>query len=634
MTHAIFSPDGALFLFADVFGVTRLALGEAVKAEHTGKVSAAVGDLSLDGAGALALVHGRVHTGLYGGHGLATLALPSLELRDELSGWHEPHAITTTAAGDRVVTLRFDCATLDVQALAGGSLLAERTIALAERASRVLDARSVGPQASGRWQGALHVTPDGRFIARGSTAVYAGRIGADAGSDEVWWALPLAVHCAAEVTLAAVGDASWVFVRDAREDVVRALVVARDGAVRELSFASLCPPAVDAQALVTQPDSHTVLARTHADGREQRYDLRAFNDHPAPAPDVAAYPHGPPPAPTRLPGVVATRGELRLFVPWHREAVVDLARGVSYPRGLDAGSGPFRRLLLERFAHLNESIRSLYVEFALLAFEPHGEQPRIGVSSCCPSLPAALASQVGLDYGRNLLERFRFETHGYRWTSFAHEGGHLASYGGAPVDEVKCVLTWMRDHDVLPTDAAAFVARGYNEGMGILSDPRPAAFPFDAAGERLFLRAALALLATGRWPEVASFDGWAAEPVTVAQVCAAAEGLRTLARPRHRDTMGALARMLARHLDAAALPALVALLRAAVALPVAIDDVRQVGEAMTWVVHHHPALRDEALAAVDALVAPEGAHPSAVAFDLALARERVARGARHFGHNA
>lgn len=70
------------------------------------------------------------------------------------------------------------------------------------------------------------------------------------------------------------------------------------------------------------------------------------------------------------------------------------------------------------------------------------------------------------------------------------------------------------------------------------------------------------------------------------------------------------------------------------ALPVANDDVRQVGEAMTWVVHHHPALRDEALAAVDALVAPEGAHPSNVACDLALARERVARGARHFGSNA
>ena len=92
--------------------------------------------------------------------------------------------------------------------------------------------------------------------------------------------------------------------------------------------------------------------------------------------------------------------------------------------------------------------------------------------------------------------------------------------------------------------------------------------------------------------------------------------------------------MLARHLDAAAMPALVALLRAAVALPVANDDVRQVGEAMTWVVHHHPALREEALAAIDALLAPEGAHPSSVACDLALTRERVARGARHLWSNA
>ena len=632
MTHAVFAPDGASLLFADVFGVTRVAFGKAVKVKHTAKVTAAVGDLSVNAAGDLALVHGRVHTGAYGNHGLATLALPGLGLRDKISASYDRRALATTAAGDRVVALTHRG--LEVQVIEGGVLRIERTIDLAAKAARALDARRVGPQAEGFPSDGLHVAPDGRFVARDHRAVYAGRVGADDASDAVWWSLPLAVHCAAEVTLAAVGDESWVFVRDVTEDVVRALVVGRDGAARELSFASLCAPAVDADALLTQPDSHTVVARAHADGRERRYDVRAFNEHPAAAPEPSAYPHGEPPAPTRLPGSLAARGERHVFVPWHRESVVDLARNTSHSRGLDAAPGPFRRLLLERYAHLNESLRALGFEAQLLAFERHPKDPRVSLSAWTPPLPPTLASALGQDHARSLWERFELATHGHRWSSFGQEGGHLPATARASPAEVRGALAWMRAHDVLPVDVAAVVARSYADGMGIPSAPREDAFLFDGEGERLFLRAALETLAAGRWPADAPLDAWGHEPVTAAHAQAAADGLAKLARPLHREALDVVARMLARHLGASSLPALAALLRATAARRVQYDGVRRVGEAMTWAVHHHPALRDEALAVVDECIAADTRENSNVTHDLGLTRERVARGARHFWSNA
>ena len=135
MTHAILSPAGDFLLYADVFGVTRLALGKAVKVKHTAKVSAHAGDLSMNAAGTLALVRGRVHTAASGNPGVATLGLPALGLRDKVNGGLSARALTTTAAGDRVVTLRSATA-LAVQALDGASLREERTIALPEKAAR------------------------------------------------------------------------------------------------------------------------------------------------------------------------------------------------------------------------------------------------------------------------------------------------------------------------------------------------------------------------------------------------------------------------------------------------------------------------------------------------------------------
>jgi hypothetical protein len=633
MTHVIFSSDGSALLYADVFGVTRLALGKAVKVKHTAKVSAHAGDLSMNAAGTLALVRGRVHTAAHGNPGVATLGLPALGLRDKVNGGLSARALTTTAAGDRSVSFAGSEALL-VQVLEGETLRDERTVPLPAKAAVTLAEHVVGPQCGGSPEPVLLVEPDGRFVLRGYKGVYAGRLGADDAGDAVWWAMPLAAHRSAEVTLALVDTTTWVFVRDARADVVRALRVERDGALRVIERPSLAAPAVDGDVLLTQPESGAVVAWSLADGSERRYDVSAFNAHPAQEPDEKAFPVGRPPAPTRLPGALAARGASRWFVPWHRETLVDLERGVAYARGLDAGPGPLRRLLLEAYARLNESLRGLHVEVALSAFEKHPKEPRVSLAGWTPPLSPDLAGQVAQALTHDLHNRYEIATHGYRWSSYGHTGGYAHAGGLAPHGEVRAALAWMRDHDVIPTDIAGFVASAYDDGMGIPSEARPAAFPFDAAGERLFLRAALEALAAGGWTVSEIPAAWSVEAPSLDLVRAAIAHRAAFARYRGNKTIHMLSKMLARHLGPASVPALVALIEGGATAPLAYDDVRCAGEALTWVVHHHPSVRDEALAAVEAVIARGPFAASNITYDLELTRERVARGARHFWSNA
>lgn len=93
-----------------------------------------------------------------------------------------------------------------------------------------------------------------------------------------------------------------------------------------------------------------------------------------------------------------------------------------------------------------------------------------------------------------------------------------------------------------------------------------------------------------------------------------------------------LSKMIARH-RAEGMPLLLAFFESAVAAPLASDDLRRFGEAIAWVAHHHPELRDEVLARVDACLA-RGEGSTAPCYDLELTRERVARCAKHFWSNA
>ncbi len=629
MTHAIFTPDGASLLYADVFGLTRVTPGKTVKVKHTAKVSEARGALSVNASGTLALVLGRVHTGAHGGRALATVGLPALGLRDKLGGEFYERALVTTAAGDRVLTWASG-EELRVQSLEGGALRDDRAVDLASKRARELPAQTVGPQAPSDARGTgLHALPDGRFVVRTHLAVYAGRVGADGAGDEVWWSMPLETHPSAEVTFAIEGETVWVFVRDASADLARACVVARDGATRAMELASLAAPAIDGDVILTQPASGTVVARTLSTGAEQSYDVSAWNAHPADAPEAAAFPRGVPPPPTRLPGTLALRGASRWFVPWHGEFAVDLARNASHARGLDAGAGPFRRLLVERFAALNESLRALHVEAQLLAFEKHPSAPRVTLASWLPPLPGDLSGYAAQSLVLSLWSRYKLGTHGYHWGSFGSEGGHLAHARTAPVGEVRALLAWMRAHDWLPTDLASFVADRFHGGMGIPSEPNPRAFPFDDVGERLFVRAMLETIAAGAWPEGPVADAWGAEPVTSSMARAALDRLPAYERAHDHNTGHMIAKSLAKHLGPGALPALAVMFSHGARRATVYDQMRAAGEGITWLVHHHPALRDEALAAIDAVAAEPGS-----ATDIALTRERVARGARHFWSNA
>ena len=633
MTHAIFSPDGSALLFADVFGLTRFALGKAVKVKHTTKVSSATGDLSMNASATLALVRGRVQTGAYGNAAVVTVGLPALGLKEKLATAHDPCALTTLGADDHVLTLSSNDA-LIVYALKGGALYEERKVDLAAKAGRALDARSVGPQAEGHLLNGLHVAPDGHFVARGYKAVYAGRVGADRAHDEVWWSLPLSVHCSAEVTLSMAGTTAWIFVRDAAAELVYALSVERDGTAREITRPSLSAPAVDGAVMLTQPDSGTVVAWSLSDGSEQRHEVAAWNAHPAEEPDKAAYPRGVPPMPTRLPGVLAVRGERRWFVPWHREFAVDLSRNTSYPRGLDAAAGPFRRLVMERLTQLNESLRALHIEVRLSAFERHPKEPRVSLSSWKPPLPKGLAGRVAEALVQDLYNRVELATHGHRWSSFGNEGGYTQESGPASLDEVLALLAWMVAHDVIPTDVAGMLGSAYDNGLGIPSAPRPAAFPVEAEGERVVLRATLETLAANGWPVTSIPDAWRTGPITLDLVRAALSKREAFTRYLNRDAAHMLSKMIARHLDADAMPLLLAFFESAVASPIAYDDLRRFGEAIAWVSHHHPELRDEVLARIDACLARGDFGHHNTRHDLELTRERVARGAKHFWSNA
>lgn len=631
MTHAIFAPDGGALVLADVFGVTRFGLGKAVKVKHSAKFSSFKGSASINAAGTLCLVHGRVCTGAYGQQATALAGMPALGLRETLRTGFEPHALVTVGASDHVVSLHFD--SLGVHAIEGDALRELRRIEMAAKASRALDPRGAGDDAERVTECALATSPDGRFIARGASDVFAGRIGADAASDEVWWRLPLRAHPCDEVTLSVAGDDSWIFVRDVSADVVHALCVSREGEVRAFEWRSLCAPALDGSVALTQPDSDTVVAVSLADGSEARYGVAQWNAHPAPEPDSSVYRNGLARFAKRLAGIVAARGASRFFVPWHREFVVDLAKNVSHSRGLEAGAGPLRRLLLERYAAINEATRDLRFEAQLSIFERHPKDPRVTLGAWMPRLSKTVTSNIADAFVRSLHERFEFVTHGFRWSSFGTDGGQPTEAGLASPDEARAILAWMNRHGIVPTDCAWHLSDAYDHGLGIPSAPQPSAFPFEGEAERLFLRATFETLCADGWTSNEIPDAWLSEPITldiVRRVIAARAGG---ARPTNYKAAHMLAKMLARHLDAEAIPLLFELFEDAALHRSHWNDIRSFGEAITYVAHHHPELRDAALSRIENLREKLGPEESHERYEVELARERVARGAKHFWSN-
>ena len=632
MTYALFSPDGSALFVADVFGVTRLALGKAVKVKHTAKASSSPGTLSLNASATTLCVQGRVQTSAHGHDALSLLGVPALGIREKFAKGAWTTMIASPGGGDRLVELRQDGVALLV--VEGDKTRVDREVAFGAKASRVLDALTFGDGPYAEAQPTMTVAPDGRFVARGFQGVYAGRLGADAVGDEVWWKLPLSTARGIDVTVAEVKDAAWIFARDMATDTVRCVSVTRDGVVSVTERASLCAPAVDEGVMLTQPESGVVIAHSLRDGTSQRYDVSAWNAHPAAPPEESVYKGIAPRMSTRLPGVVVVRGEGRWFVPWHRETVVDLTRGVAHARGLDAGAGPFRRLLLERYVALNETLRGLRIEARLNTFERHPKEPRVTLATWRSPLPPGLVGRVGEALTYALHDRYELSTHGHRWASFGAEGGHGADAGPASLDEVRAILAWMRANDVIPADVASAFGDAWDRGLGIPHSAYEKAFLAEGAGERMLLRALLETLAANGWPEGPVPDAWATEPITLelAERVVAARGSITRYLPRETPKM--LAKMLARHMGSDAMPLLLTLLASAAQHATIYDEMRSLGEAVALVAHHHPERKDEALACIDACIASGVFAQHNTRYDLDLTRERVARGARHFWSNA
>lgn len=631
MTHAIFAPDGSALVLADVFGVTRFALRKAVKVKHGAKFSSFKGAISLSASGARCLVQGRVCKGVYGQSVTALASLPGLGLGESFHTGYNPHALVTVGDTDLIAGLDYNG--LAVLAIEGDKLRELRRIDLAAKAARALDARAISAKVDAHSAQVLGVSPDGRFIARSTSDVFAGRIGPDDAGDEVWWRLPVEAHPCDEVTLTVVGDDSWIFVRDASADVVHALCVARDGGVREFTWASLCAPSVDGSVALTQPDSNTVVAVSLTDGSETRYDVTQWSAHPAPEPESSVYRNGPARFARRLAGLVAVRGASRFFVPWHREFVVDLAKSASHSRGLEAGSGPLRRLLLERYASINEATRDLRFEAQLSIFERHPRDPSVTLGAWMPHLPKTVTSNVADCFARSVHDRFEFRTHGIHMSSFGSEGGNPTDAGIASLDETRSLLAWMRRHGIVPADAAPHLSDAYDHGLGIPSAPQPNAFPFEGEAERMVIRATLETLISNGWTSNEIPDAWRTEPLTLELVQRLNAWLRERPRRIGWGVTQMLAKMLARHLDAESLPLNFALFEDFALHGEHGQNIRPFGEAITYVTNHHPELRESVLARIETCLTKLAPGATSERYEVELTRLSVARGAKHFWSN-
>lgn len=73
-------------------------------------------------------------------------------------------------------------------------------------------------------------------------------------------------------------------------------------------------------------------------------------------------------------------------------------------------------------------------------------------------LPSGLVGHVVRALSHDLIHRYQFATHGHQWASFAALGSCGVDAGPASLDAVRAMLTWMRDHDVIPSDAASAFA--------------------------------------------------------------------------------------------------------------------------------------------------------------------------------
>jgi hypothetical protein len=593
-------------VFADAFGVTQVAFGKQPRIKSTLKATAPYGWISHDPSSKLALVDGRHQTTTFGEEGVALLNLPRLGLRTQLAGMRGPIALLP---GGPTRVARLLPEGLVIYEVDGDQTHERRRLRFDQ--SVRLEPRRVGPVYDGpsflggrspSWssitpdtRGLLLVGPDGHFAALEEGVLRAGRLDLEADGDELWWSMSLDIHPAAPRGLALTNQTTWITLLDHAEGRAEILGVGRDGQARTESIEALGMPAIAEHHVLSQPASDRVVRSSLLDGSEESFDVGAYNEHPFEAPESEFYKGSAPPPPTRLPGEVRILGERSIFIPWHREQVIDLMTSTGLDRGLPPDSGPFRRGMLECLWRDNEALAPLRLEMRLGEFRILRKQRQCQMEIHFPPCPPTFAHVLACKTMGNLRDRFQLRTHGFSPSSIGLRGGPFSRPGTATLAETRDVLEWMRRADFTPLEVG-WVHEAYDRTLGVRHEPEPAARPFDEFAERLWLRATLETLRAGGWSGVEPVTEWESTSVTPKLAAEAVEAMPSSSRPMHYRSVNLLACMLAHHFDRDALPALLDLLKISEGA-----HIREAGAPVVWLCHRHPDLREQTIAAIEDL---------------------------------
>ncbi|MFT4974192.1 MAG: hypothetical protein ACI8S6_000074 [Myxococcota bacterium] len=597
MDEIMLTSDKKKWLYGDESGLMRVTITPKKLTLKNSIKSTAQND-QISASGKFLLANGRLQKGVYGNDQLMLLSLPGLGLKQSTSSCRAA-ALVSTPEGERVLRLTTDELTLS--SFDGSALTQTGTIAL--RADTALPSMAIGPQSSSTLHSPSKLVSDesGRFFGLINSTLWAGSV-----TEGVAWSRPITIHPTVKTMLAVTEDTMWFGSMDHATSTLHLVGFSSTGAVRTLTLQSLSLPGVDAQYVLYQPDNHTIVRRSLSDNSEERFDVTAHNTHPYESPRDEFFKTTRPADPTVLPGHASPAQERIFFVPWHQETVVELTSQTTLSRGLAPAGGPFRRGLREINCRDNLHLAPLQIQVSYPHIDTVLKRSSSPFQLLMPTTDATLINQIATDHAFNLTERFEMRTHGWSWGSFGQSGGPRQHPRFSTVESVEEALLWMISADVIPLESKKSVRDAYTNAMGIPSNARPDEMIFDAAGERLWLRAMLETVRDQGWKTNTIPQAWKSEPITAALAMEAIEGLHDWKRRGVYEGMHLLSLMLAHHIGVAAHPVLVKLLQN---YPKSsfYGHHQTTGEALVWLCHKHPELRDASIAAVRAVAGiPEG----------------------------
>ncbi len=453
-----FTPDGAALVFVDCFALTRLSLPRTCKSDRKirGGVTSGV-SISADGSRALTWQRGPDRLILWE---LPTLkALRRFE-RGELPGGAQLHP-----DGARLITLEDDAlALLDAAAnarsvlgrvpLTGGRTLPPARVPATRREPARRDRR------------ALVVRADGSFMVARGDELLAGTL--DAG---VRWRRALRG-----------GGRLRLFPGRARATALlerghRTWLIDHNDALLEIT--SVSPAVVVDHALAFQPDAGAVVLRDRERDEDAVFEL-------APAPEPAAEHAGA--------GTIMLGGGDEpplLYLPWHRETLLDLRAGAELPRKLPPAERATRRDVLRRARPLARTAGALGMRLELIDVDLNSKRAAVTIALRCAGgegLSAALLASAATG----------------TWARAAPGGWRVSSYSlrGAPpyLDVVRigelaeALRTLARAGAPLPA-TFGFWSALYERRLSGRAATGEAALPCDPEAEGLLARALLAALA-------------------------------------------------------------------------------------------------------------------------------------------